>query len=82
MMGIASIVYPSSHLLFSFGDLLLLINFVTSRVRPEDAYGQELSGRTNSAEERAHLLQYLLQRARARKPNQRVRGLSLNDLNA
>eukprot|EP00602_Paraphysomonas_sp_CaronLab_P001393 CAMPEP_0185025476 /NCGR_PEP_ID=MMETSP1103-20130426/8414_1 /TAXON_ID=36769 /ORGANISM="Paraphysomonas bandaiensis, Strain Caron Lab Isolate" /LENGTH=662 /DNA_ID=CAMNT_0027558679 /DNA_START=268 /DNA_END=2256 /DNA_ORIENTATION=- len=57
----------------------LLGSTTISKVRPEDAYGQLLSGRTSSGEERSALLRHLIQRAKARIPNQRVRGMSLSE---
>jgi glutamate--cysteine ligase catalytic subunit len=49
-------------------------------VRPEDAYGQVLQGRLQNRGERQELLKRLVKRAQAREPGNRVRGLSLHDL--
>ena len=50
------------------------------RVRPEDAYGQVLQGRLQSKGERQQLLKRLVKRAQAREPGNRVRGMSLHNL--
>lgn len=59
----------------------LLGDVKITRIRPEDAYGHLLDRKIDSNEDRGALMNYLLQRARSRRPRERVRGLSLSEMN-